>query len=1521
MSNRLKSFALATLVFSLTCGVGLAANDLVVKHTLAQTATSSDKKVEADKMFQEGVQQFRRGEYPKALLTYQRVLEIRRQLSDKVGIGQTLNNIGQVYNGLQQNDKALEVLQQALRIRREIKDRTGEGETLDALGGLYFSLEQDKKALETLQQALEIRREVKDKVGEAITLSRMGITYSYLKQKDKGLKLLQQALAMHRELGDKYQEGLTLFRIAGAYSSNIDDYPNALDWYNKALAVNREVGNRAWEGRSLQHIGLIYFNKKEYDNALKFFQQSLPLIQEVGIRDFEASIFNAIGNTYFNQQKYDKAIEAYQQALPIAREVKDKSLESKILISLGDSYTKQEKYEKTLEFYQQALPLANKNTKEEASILLLIGGCYFQQGKYDLAIENFQKSLIIAREIKNPTIEAQALAVIAVSYNTQKKFEKAIEFFQQALALQQKPLNNRSAQLTILMQIISVYLRNASEATLQKDYSRGMVQANEALKLVPDALKLARELNNSNAEKNILEIQSKSYSLIGNYHLRLRELEKADKFIQQGLNIARQYKILDAERLALSLLAELYKDQGDISKVIELSQRELEISQQVRDAAFEVQALLRLATTYSVLGDFDKSIQFSQKALSKSNEIDIQKLPKYFQSHAYDQKLFALGFLSLIYTSIGEYDKAFEYAQQRLNFAKTLKNPEFEASALIAFGDVYQNNQKFQKAIELAQQALTIARDIKNFELEAEALKKLSAVYTVKGDYQQALDSTQQVLVIAEKTKSSKLKRDVLNIQRQIYTNQGNYKKTLELFQEVLSIAKQNIDPDSEWSSLIQIGLFYKTLGDEQKSNEYLQKALTLAQKIKNPQSEGTTLFIIAYTYFGKDQPEKIIEHANRGLAILSKTKAVEIEIIGNLVLSLGYGELNNEPKAMEAAQANLELARKSKNPNYQKEVLTFIGSLQRKFGKNKEAIQTYNQALAIKIQAKAVGTDSSIYAGLGRAYADLNQPNLAITYYKEAINRIEEVRSGIKLLTPELQASFLQSTVDFGKVKTSDIYRQLIDLLSSQGRKAEALEVSELLKLQEIRDINRVGDASKVEVTLNPQEQEIQKKYDNRIALGEKIYRCEQGKDKCSDTQLRQLRDETDRLQKDFEKKVQELEKVAPERKEEFLKGYQSIVESQPGTLLVYPIILENKIWILWASAGGILGSKEVTNVGQNKLWQTVREYRELLKYPSTNITQLKATSQQLYKWLIEPIESEVLKDKGIKNLVFSLDGATRYLPMGTLFDGKKYLIENYTVSTVPAVSLTNSRDRLPKEVEKTAILALGVSQEFPSFPALKGVPSELDVIVKQNSTDTKGIYPGKEILNSGFNFKALRDNIIGQKIIHIATHGKFLPNNPKESYLLMGTGTTLPIREIEYLRNLGNVHLIVLSACETALGEATQDGKEILGISNYFIGGENKAKAVIASLWVVSDDSTSLLMQFFYKNLATGTMTKSEALRQAQLSLLNGNNSTSRNSEIRGGITVNIKPGASSRNEKLSSGYSHPYYWAPFILIGNGL
>ncbi|MEM9807654.1 MAG: CHAT domain-containing protein, partial [Cyanobacteria bacterium P01_D01_bin.56] len=169
-----------------------------------------------------------------------------------------------------------------------------------------------------------------------------------------------------------------------------------------------------------------------------------------------------------------------------------------------------------------------------------------------------------------------------------------------------------------------------------------------------------------------------------------------------------------------------------------------------------------------------------------------------------------------------------------------------------------------------------------------------------------------------------------------------------------------------------------------------------------------------------------------------------------------------------------------------------------------------------------------------------------------------------------------------------------------------------------------------------------------------------------------------------------------------------------------------------------------------------------------------------------------------------------------------------------------------------------------------------------------------------------------------HIATHAKFEPGSPDRSFLVLGNGEQLAIPEIDTLlqADLENVHLVVLSACETAYGEEGSDGREIAGISSYFLKG-NRAQAVMASLWAVNDQSTSVLMQRFYEFLATGDLTKAEALQQAQLSLLYSEDVQTRLSAMRSGAfrTANWEE---SRGD---SAIAHPYHWAPFILIGNAL
>ena len=637
---------------------------------------------------------------------------------------------------------------------------------------------------------------------------------------------------------------------------------------------------------------------------------------------------------------------------------------------------------------------------------------------------------------------------------------------------------------------------------------------------------------------------------------------------------------------------------------------------------------------------------------------------------------------------------------------------------------------------------------------------------------------------------------------------------------------------------------------------------------------------------------------------------------------------MGNDVNAIKSAQSFLKFARKVKNPVFEKNALSLLGRLHYNFGRNQEAIKAYQQALAVQTPENVTGNKFGIYAGLGRVYHKLNQPNVAISSYKQAINSIEEIRSGIEGLPPELQNSFLNKVIDFKGSKTADVYRELAELLISQGREEEARQVLDLLKIQEIRDFAEgKTDATKPQVPLIDSEEKIKTKSESIIALSRQISECE--KTNCKDKS--KLNDQLTASINEFN---QDLEKIETEIRVRLLTDPNTfrpdspqavdVVKAQPNTVMIYPLVMEDKLWLLLYS--GDTAKRFEVKVSRDELGNTVKKFRDLMEEcekraycGAADIAKIKPVSQKLYNWLIKPLEGE-LKQNKVKNLVFALDRVTRYVPMSALYDGKQYLIENYTVYNVLSADLTDTSARLPKRRQSTKVLAMGVSDAAGGFPALKNVPKEVDTIVKTSSKD-EGIYPGKEYLNKPFDYKTLRDNLTGNNILHLATHGEFVPDRKNASYLLLGNGEKLKIPQIKTLAGLSNIHLVVLSACQTALAGPRQDGVEIASLAYSFL---NKGtKSVIASLWQVSDGSTSELMQNFYQNLASNkkSITKAEAMRLAQLKLLYGKEFKLDDIKRAGGIVPSEDSTNSSQNTTTKITYSHPYYWSPFVLIGNGL
>ena len=267
----------------------------------------------------------------------------------------------------------------------------------------------------------------------------------------------------------------------------------------------------------------------------------------------------------------------------------------------------------------------------------------------------------------------------------------------------------------------------------------------------------------------------------------------------------------------------------------------------------------------------------------------------------------------------------------------------------------------------------------------------------------------------------------------------------------------------------------------------------------------------------------------------------------------------------------------------------------------------------------------------------------------------------------------------------------------------------------------------------------------------------------------------------------------------------------------------------------------------------------------------------------------------------------------MATLHDGKQYLIENFAISTI-LTAKTDTQDKLSTNLQDDPILGLGLTQGISGFSPLPAVQTELDGIIKSKDTSKNlgGIYPGIKLFDRDFTETALRNNIADHRILHIATHGSFVPGNPEDSFLVLGDGKKLSIPTIQSMTALANTHLVVLSACETGKGGVDKEGIEVAGIGHYFL--LSGAKSVMASLWLVNDPATALLMREFYSKLSQGNLTKPEALRQVQIDFLKGN-LTNKNAE-----SLDRTGGRRYIEGQLPvDSFAHPYYWAPFILMGN--
>ncbi|MEH1940493.1 MAG: CHAT domain-containing protein [Nostoc sp.] len=826
---------------------------------------------------------------------------------------------------------------------------------------------------------------------------------------------------------------------------------------------------------------------------------------------------------------------------------------------------------------------------------------------------------------------------------------------------------------------------------------------------------------------------------------------------------------------------------------------------------------------------------------------------------------------------------------------QTNKPPATTPQPLLEQGEALYQAGRFTEAVIILQQAVRTSQREGNNLAQAAALTNLSLVYQQLGSWKEAystIDSSlnllgwdeinQKLNVNNPKSELLEILAPTLNIQGELQLSQGQtdasvktsqeaeqiwkklgdnagitrsqinqaqalrvagfYRRSLDILNEVSQQLISQPDSLVKVTALRSLGNVLQQLGELESSQKNLQQSLEIAQRLQLPLEISLTEFSLGNTARSLSNIKSAIAHYENAAKIAPNPLAKVQALINQLSLLVENERITEAKSLISIIQAQFANLPTNQAGIYARinfaQTLATIG--------NKKDIA---EILATSVnQAKIIGDERAQSYALG---------SLGEVY--EQNQQLQEAKD----LTQ--QALFMAQKID-----ASDIaYRfewQLGRLLKAQGNIPAAISAYDaaVTTLQSLRSdlvgVNR----------------EVQFNFRDRI---EPLYR----------QSVELILQEKGQRKPDLDKARQRMEALQLAELDNFFREaclsnqfvvLDKVVDSDnPNTAIFYPIILDNYLELIIKLPKQPLIHK-TSRVNRQQVEQVITKIRETIVEPDAN-QKFKAVSQQLYNWLIKPVETD-LKNSKVNTLVFIPDGLLRNIPMSALYDGREYLVQKYSVVISPGLQLFTPK---PLGQKKLNALAGGLSQppKNEKFAALPNVKVELELIQESGVSTTT-------LLDKNFTSTTLAKTINAQpfKVVHLATHGQF-SSKAKDTFILAADGR-INVSELDSLlksreQNLTEpVELLVLSACETAAG----DNRAALGLAGVALRAG--ARSTLASLWQIGDNSTALFIEEFYRQLVSGKTT-AEALRFAQLKLLE------------------------------APEYNRPMYWAPYVIVGNWL
>ncbi len=874
--------------------------------------------------------------------------------------------------------------------------------------------------------------------------------------------------------------------------------------------------------------------------------------------------------------------------------------------------------------------------------------------------------------------------------------------------------------------------------------------------------------------------------------------------------------------------------------------------------------------------------------------------------------------LAEVEANLGDLSNAYDYYRQGLQLAlesEDKKTADY-CQKSIEIIDLYNKAKKlrqenhFEEAVSFFNEAITYCDEINNSILKCKALRQQSYNYLNLNKLNEFLENNLKANEIAKKLNNVVEVVMTFNNIGHYYSLIDNINLAIENFDNaILYSNREGLPPDVVFDAYYNGGVIRLYVGQYDKAIEYLNTAMGLISADKSNENYTACLINLGYAYVKRaltggdsEDYDHALEYFNQALAAAEQVgnESFQVAVLNNIGSLKAHLEENLD--ALYYLNKARNLAEKIKLNNYLVSIYTNIGIIYARQGDYQNSSLYYDKAINLALSENENQTLWESYLEKGNLLKKQGKLAEAQFYYLNSINIIETLRS--KLAMEEDKASFL------GSDKRLNAYHNLIDLLVNLNKEkgepaylAQAFNFMERAKSRAFLDSIDSSSLEKempVDIKLVNQEKEvmsdISRLYTRLIVpdLSEKergdLLQEVKNLEAKLDNIKRQIRSENPAYANLTFPEIITYEQAS----KEFIKGKTAIFTFVIGDDSAYAFALTNR------------GLKVYPVPTRRELRLKVISHRRDIS--DTDNNEFRA-GQELYELLLKPGLTD-----GIKNLIIIPDDILNLLPFETLLTADQngdWLIKKYTVYYAPSLSslreLAHHQNRNNRPKPQHNLLAVGdpyygdleekypelstkaIFQDFYSLTDLKfyRLRHSHEEIRRISSLIPRSTVLEREKASEDLVKSA---NLTDYKIIHFAAHGLIDDQKPARSAIILTLDNDpaedgfLQMREVFNLKL--NADLVVLSSCQTGLGQFIK-GEGIEGISRaFFYAGSS---SVVMSLWTINDQVSAQFMERFYYHLKS-TENLAEALRQVKLEM------------IESGIV------------------SHPYYWAGFILSGDG-